>query len=80
MPYNEKTYKAANKYKESNIKRVPLDMQIDKYEELKAAAYAAGEKVNTYIKRAIEERMEREREDGQPVNSGTVEQMLSTGG
>ena len=47
-------------YAKKNIKRVPLDMQKDDYEKLQAAASAAGEKVNTYIKRAIFERMERE--------------------
>ena len=47
-------------YAKKNIKRVPLDMQKDDYDKLQAAASAAGEKVNTYIKRAIFERMERE--------------------
>lgn len=60
MAYNESTYKAANTYKEKNIKRVPLDMQKTEYEALKAAATAKGEKVNEYIKKAIRERMERD--------------------
>ena len=47
-------------YKRDKIKRVPFDMQITDYEKLKAAADAAGEKVNAYIKRAIAERMEKE--------------------
>lgn len=47
-------------YAKKNIKRVPLDMQKDDYDKLQAAASAAGEKVNTYIKRAIFECMERE--------------------
>ena len=59
MAYNESSYKAANAYKKQNIKRVPLDMQIAEYEQLKAAADACGEKVNEYIKNAIRERMER---------------------
>lgn len=59
MAYNESSYKAANTYKKQNIKRVPLDMQISDYEQLKAAADACGEKVNEYIKKAIRERMER---------------------
>lgn len=59
MAYNESSYKAANAYKKQNIKRVPLDMQISDYEQLKAAADACGEKVNEYIKKAIRERMER---------------------
>ena len=57
MAYNESSYKAANAYKKQNIKRVPLDMQIAEYEQLKAAADACGEKVNEYVKKAIRERM-----------------------
>lgn len=57
MAYNESSYKAANTYKKNNIKRVPLDMQITEYEQLKAAADACGEKVNEYIKNAIRDRM-----------------------
>ena len=57
MAYNESSYKAANTYKKNNIKRVPLDMQIAEYEQVKAAADACGERVNEYIKNAIRERM-----------------------
>lgn len=60
MAYSEESYAASKKYKEKNIKRVPLDMQIEAYRELQAAADRAGEKVNTYIKKAIEQRIERE--------------------
>lgn len=60
MAYNEASYKAANEYKKKNIKRVPLDMQIADYEKLKAAADACGEKVNEFIKKAIQQRMDRE--------------------
>lgn len=61
MAYNEAAYKAAVKYKADNIKRVPLDMQKSEYEELKAAAEANGEKVNQYIKKAIRQRMEEDK-------------------
>ncbi len=60
MAYNEKSYQASRKYKETNIKRVPLDMQITEYNALKAAADAAGEKINQYIKAAIRQRMEKD--------------------
>ena len=60
MPYNEKAYQASVKYKAKNIKRVPLDLQIEKYEALLAAAQASGEKVNEYIKKAIDMRMQKE--------------------
>ena len=51
-------------YAKKNIKRVPLDMQISKYQELKTAAEGVGEKVNEYIKKAIEQRMEWENTGG----------------
>ena len=60
MAYNESTYKASQKYKANNIKRIPLDVPKEKFEAIKAAADAAGESVNGYIKRSIDERMERD--------------------
>lgn len=62
MPLTEAQKKANIKYREKSIKRIPLDVQKEKYEEIKAAAEAAGEKVNGYIKKAIDERMLREAE------------------
>ena len=64
MAYNESSYEASKKYKAVKIKRVPLDMQIEEYAVLQVAAEAAGEKVNTYIKNAIRQRMEKENESG----------------
>lgn len=49
-------------YAKTNLKRIPLDVQKEKYEEIKAAATAAGETVNGYIKKAVEQRMERDAE------------------
>lgn len=60
MALTDAQRQATAKYKEKNIKRIPLDVQKEKYEEIKAAADAVGEKVNTYIKKAIDERMERD--------------------
>ena len=47
-------------YAKNKLKRIPLDVQKEKYEEIKAAATAAGESVNSYIKKAVEERMKRD--------------------
>ena len=47
-------------YAKNKLKRIPLDVQKDKYEEIKAAATAAGESVNGYIKKAVDQRMERD--------------------
>lgn len=49
-----------NKYAKEHLKRIPLDVRKDKFEEIKAAAGAVGETVNGYIKRAIDERMEKQ--------------------
>lgn len=53
MPYNEKSKQYVYEYKANKIKRVPLDMQLSDYEELKQAAEAAGLSVNGFIKAAI---------------------------
>ena len=47
-------------YAKNKLKRIPLDVQKEKYEEIKAAATAAGESVNGYIKQAVDQRMERD--------------------
>lgn len=47
-------------YAKTKLKRIPLDVQKEKYEEIKAAADAAGKSVNGYIKTAIDEKMERD--------------------
>lgn len=47
-------------YAKNKLKRIPLDVQKEKYEEIKAAATAVGESVNGYIKKAVDERMERD--------------------
>ena len=49
-------------YQKAKLKRIPLDVTKEKYEEIKAAAHTAGETVNGYIKKAIDERIERESE------------------
>lgn len=46
------------KYAKKNLKRIPLDVQLSEYDRIKAAADAAGEPVNTYIKNAINARLE----------------------
>ena len=55
---NAKT-KYSIEYAKTKLKRIPLDVQKEKYEEIKTAAGHAGESVNGYIKKDIDERMER---------------------
>ena len=60
MAYNESRKKASIEYAKRSLKRITLDVQKEKYDEIKAAADKAGETVNGYIKKAIEQRMENE--------------------
>lgn len=58
---------AANKrqyrYNERHIKRIPLDVQKEYYDQvLKPAAEAAGLPVNTYIKEAVAEKIDRDQQ------------------
>jgi len=49
-------------YAKANIKRIPLDVHKAHYEEIKEAADQAGMKVNSFIKEAIAEKIERQKE------------------
>lgn len=60
MADNESKKKYDIQYAKNKLKRIPLDVQKEKYDEIKAAAVIAGESVNCYIKNAISQRMERE--------------------
>lgn len=60
MALTEAQKQARYNYAKKALKRIPLDVQKEKYDEIKAAADHAGETVNGYIKKAIDERMERE--------------------
>ena len=53
--------KAVNKYVKNNYDRINVTLTKGKKDEIQAAAQAAGESVNGYIKTAIDERMEREK-------------------
>ena len=57
MPTKENKSKYDIQYDKNNLKRIPLDVRKEKYEEIKAAAEKAGETVNGYIKKAIDQRM-----------------------
>ncbi|MBO7611375.1 MAG: hypothetical protein J6T23_04090 [Elusimicrobia bacterium] len=48
------------KYTKEHYKRIPLNVTFDKFEEIKLSAEKHGEKVNTYIKIAIDERLSRD--------------------
>ncbi|MBR1533373.1 MAG: hypothetical protein IJ639_03340 [Ruminococcus sp.] len=55
----EKAMQHSIKYAKTHLKRVPLDLKTQDYEELQHAAERAGESVNGFIKTAIKERIDR---------------------
>lgn len=61
MPYNEKKKQYNADYIKKNIKRVPLNVQNDFYDQIKEAAERSGESINGYIKKAIQARIENEK-------------------
>ena len=60
MGYPEKKKQYNIEYTKTHIKRVPLEMPFDKYDEVKSHAQSRSESVNGFIKRAIDETMERD--------------------
>lgn len=58
MTMNEKRKEYLYNYHKEKLKRIPLDVPIEKYEEIKQASERAGESVNGYIKKAINQRLE----------------------
>ena len=54
----EKKRKYTLEYAKKNYKRIPLDVQRSKYDEIAQAAENVGESVNGYIKKAIDTRLE----------------------
>ncbi len=54
MSYKENKRKYIKQYKKDNIKRIPLEVTKEKYEEIKDHASSHNESVNGFIKRAID--------------------------
>lgn len=61
MTASKAQIRATAKYKEKAYKRVPLDVPKDFYEVLKEAAQIREMSINGFIKKAIEEKIEREK-------------------
>ena len=61
MASTEAQKRAVIKYAKDHLKRIPLDVPLQKYDEIKEAAAGAGETVNGYIKAAIDRRIESEK-------------------
>ena len=61
MTSTEAQKRASIKWQKENMKRVPFDVRKSYYEEvLKPAADRAGETIGGFIKKAIDQRIERE--------------------
>ena len=69
MTNQEKKTKYNLKYAKEKLKRIPLDVQKDKYKEIKAHAEKQNESVNGFIKRAIDEAIERDNEKLSSTNN-----------
>lgn len=63
MPNSSKKTQYNIEYAKKNLKRVPLDLPINKYEQVKSHADSKGESLNGFIKRAIDETIERDSSD-----------------
>ena len=59
MPSKNRT-EYLNRYTRLHYKRISLNLKFDEFEALKAAADACNEPVNTYIKKAISERIQKQ--------------------
>lgn len=62
--YTEARKEGNRKWDAANLDRVSIAMSKGKKDEIKAAASAAGESMNQYIVTAIDQRMERDKQEG----------------
>lgn len=61
MPASKAQQKAVNKYMKENYDRINLTVPKGDKEKITIAAAAAGQSVNAYINKAVQDRMEAER-------------------
>lgn len=69
MARTEAQNRATYKYAKEHLKRIPLDVQLDEYTQIKAAADQAGESVNGWIKAAIRARLAADPVGADPVQA-----------
>ena len=62
--YTEARKEGNRKWDAANLDRVSIAMAKGKKDEIKAAASAAGESMNQYIINAVDQRMERDKQEG----------------
>lgn len=59
MADKEKKSRYDIEYAKANLKRIPLDVTKEKYLEIKNVSSELGESVNGFIKKSIDERIEK---------------------
>ena len=62
--YTEAKKRNNRKWDAANLDRVSIAMAKGKKDEIKAAAATAGESMNQYIINAVDQRMERDKQEG----------------
>lgn len=65
--YTEAQAKAAKKYLKESVEDIRIRVPKGQKDIIKAAAENAGESLNTYVRKSIDQRMEREAADNDPV-------------
>lgn len=63
MSYKEHKKEYIAQYKKDKLKRIPLDVQKEKYDEIKNHADSRNETVNGFIKRAIDKTIQDDLKD-----------------
>ena len=76
--YSKSGYEASKKYREKNIKRVPLDMQIEDYDRLLSFVKEQGKTMNGFIKEAIAFYTEYLSERNAQIQQNTEQQCTDT--
>lgn len=64
MSYKEHKREYIAQYKKEKLKRIPLEVTLDKYDEIKQHADSRSESVNGFIKRAIDQTIKEDNDEG----------------
>ena len=65
--YTEAQAKAAKKYLKESVEDIRIRVPKGQKDIIKAAAEQAGESLNTYVRKSIDQRMEHEAADNDPI-------------
>lgn len=65
-PYSKDKQKYNKQYQKEHMKRIPLTVKIEEYEEVRSHAASRGETVNGFIRRSYKEQMKRDLAENSP--------------